>query len=162
MLELALKCCFRLLEKDLGTTGENQVQTHTVAHLIRIIARSYVFWDASDLFTPAQIDLLVDRHLHHCKGTEGSEGYSDAIWDTFEMLASLHGSPSTPDRRRSYIDTIIHFMGQIFIRVAALREAWSIRSGIASMGQDNKFPRERFSKALASAVLSDTMQTIKT
>lgn len=74
------------------------------------------------------------------------------------MLASLHGSPSTPDRRRSYIDTIIHFMGQKFIRVAALRAAWSIR--IASMGQSNKSLRERLSEALAEcAVLSDAMQT---
>ena len=115
--------------------------------------RERLYWRGHlDWHTPAQFDQLVNYLLLVCQGID-----YDAICDAFVVLASLHGSPSTPDRKRIYIDTIIHFMGQAYplaVRHAALFAVHVIGTEVASMGQVNDSFRDRFSQALASAVLS--------
>jgi hypothetical protein len=56
---------------------------------------------------------------------------------------------------RHYMEIMIHFMALDPTRTAALQAAQAVRSEVASMGQDDKSLREHFSKALATAVLSD-------
>ena len=148
LLERALDFCFCLLEE--GAPGEDHVRSKSVARLLRILDHhwSRLKWARR---TPAQFDMLVDYHLHICEGTD-----HDAIRCTFMVLISLHGSPSTPDRTRLYIDTMIRFMGHDTTCIAALRAACVLRSAVASMGQDNESLRERFSKALASVILPST------
>lgn len=153
MSELALKLCFRFLEEDSGTMMENQVRFKTIALLSRIVARR-MFWYPKDWCTPAQFDLLVDYHLRGCEGRD-----YDTVKYTFILLCGLGGSPSTLDRMRRYIDTMIRFMGQETTRVAALRAAFAVRSVIALVGRGDKSLRECFSKALASAVLSGATVT---
>jgi hypothetical protein len=101
-----------------------------------------------------QFDQLVDCHIRICDGTDNEE-----IFDTFQMLSWLGGSPSTRDRTCRYIDTIIRHMGHEDTRHSALRAACAVRSLVASMGQDDKSFREHVSKVLASAVLSNAPQT---
>ena len=148
LLDRALNFCFRLLEE--GAPSKDHVRSNSVARLIRILDNH---WPSliGDRWTPAQFDLLVDYHLHICEGTD-----HHAITSTFMVLIRLRGSPSTPDRMHRYTDTMIRFMGHETTRFAALRAACILRSAVASMGQDDESLRERFSKALASVILSFT------
>ena len=143
----ALNFCLRLLEE--GTPGEDHVRDNSIARLIHIFGSW--FHHKRIKCTPTQYDMLVDYHLHICEGTD-----HETIRMTFDMLNSPHGSPSTPDRMGRYIDTMIRFMGHETTRIKALRAACSIRSAVASMGQDNESLREHFSKALASMILLST------
>jgi hypothetical protein len=102
----------------------------------------------SKLHTPMQFDLLVDHLLQICKGTD-----YDEISDTFDVLALLHGSPSTLARKSHYLDMTIRFMGHNATCFAAVRAACAIRPVVVSMGRDNESFRERFSTALASVVM---------
>ena len=153
LFDRALKFWFRLLEEDPGALGKDEVRSRSLAILIGLIARSG-FWDPKDWCTPAQFDLLVDYHLYICEGAD-----YDLIRYTFELLEGLPRSPSTPDRMRRYIDTMIRFMGQKITRDEALRAALSVRSIVASIGRDNESLREQFSTALATAILSDASHT---
>jgi hypothetical protein len=154
MSERAVKLCFYLLKEDSGTVGKSQVQSNSVAILIRLISYNLEMFDGPPPHTLAQFDLLVDYHLHICEGTD-----VDAVSTTFQLLEWLGGSPNAPDRMRRYIDTAIRFMGQKATSNAALTAACSVRSAVASMGRDEEPLREDFSKALASAVLLDATQT---
>jgi hypothetical protein len=154
--DLALKCCCHLLEAESDTLGDDQVQSKSVANLIRVIA-NHAFDSPVPLpHTQTQFDLLVDNLLRICI----CEGTGDeAINDTFPVLAWLGGSPSTQDRMRRYIDMIIRFMGQKNTCYSALRAACAVGSTVTSMGQDDESFREHFSEALFSAVLLDAPQT---
>ena len=148
MFDRALDFCFRLLEE--GAPGEGHVRSNSVARLIQILHHYYhqlkrVKW------TQAQFDMLVNYHLHICEGTDQL-----TIKSTFLLLNDLRGSPSTSDRMGCYIETMIRFMGHNTMRFVALRAACILHSAVASMGQDNESLRERFSKALASMILSFT------
>ena len=144
LLDRVLNFCFSLLEE--GAPGEEDVRDNSVLRLIRILNRNLRRLKREG-WTPAQFDMLVDYHLHICQGTD-----YPAIRSTFWVLIGLGGSPSTSDRMRRYIDTMIRFMGHETTRFAALRAACVRRSAVASMGQDNESLRERFSKALALVI----------
>ena len=152
MLGPAIRFCFRLLEEDPDTTGEDQIRSRNLALLIHFIFH-YRSWDTSNSFTPAQFGLLVDYHLHICEGTD-----YDLINATFWMLE--HGSSNNPEQMRRYIDTIIRFMGEETTCVSTLHAAVTIQVELASMAQHDESLREDFSKALASAVLLDPTQTM--
>ena len=111
----------------------------------------WIYWlGQPDWHTSAQFDLLVDYLMRAYEDTD-----YDAIGDAFVVLAALHGSPSTLERKRLYIDTIIQCMGQevrLSVRLAALNAACMVRTEVASMGRDDGSLRYRFSQALASAV----------
>jgi hypothetical protein len=155
MPERAVKFCCRLLEEDSSTKGKNQVQSNSIPILIRLVAYRRAMYKTVPLpHTQAQFDLLVDHHVRICENTD-----YDAIWDTLTVLEWLGGSPSTPGRLGRYIDTTMGFMGLEITRGAALRAACAIRLAVASMGRDYVSLREDFSKAFASAVLSDAAQT---
>ena len=140
VLQRCLKYCFRLLE-DMGAMGEDQVRS--VAILLRCQTR--FSRETSKEYTQRQVDLLMDYHLQICQGT-----VHEAIDDTFEVLARLGASPTTRDRMRHYIDTMIQY---IEITPQALHAAWTVRSAIASLGQEDESFRGRFSKALSSVRL---------
>ena len=143
LLYWALDFCFRLLEE--GAPGKDHVRDNNVMHLIQIL--SHRSWFEGVKCTPTQFDMLVDYHLHICKGTDHGK-----IRNTFMVLNSLGGSPSTPDRISRYVDMMIRFMGHETTGLASLHAACTIRSAVASMGQDNESLREHFSKALASMI----------
>ena len=138
MLYWALNFCFRLLEES--APGEDHVRDNSVASLIRILHHYYSRLKGVK-YTPTQFDMLVDYHLHICEGTD-----HDTISNTFIVLMSLGGPPSTHDRMGRYIDTMICFMGHENRWMAPLRAAWVLRSAVASMGQDNESLRERLIK----------------
>jgi hypothetical protein len=149
--ERALRFCFRLLEEDSGATGADQLRSRNLAVLIRCLAgREHFYRSSAPSHTSAQFDTLVDYHLHICEST-----HCDAIVDTFLVLEWLGGSPSTPDQQRRYIDTMIRFSDEETTRVAVMHAAWAVESVVASMGRDDESFRERFSTALASAIMSD-------
>jgi hypothetical protein len=144
----ALKFCCRLLGNDSDTLGDDQVRSKSVVTLFCHIG-NYAFVFPEPLpHTQSQFDQLVDYLLRSCEGADDV-----AISDTFRVLAWLGGSPSTRDRTRRYIDTIIRFMGQENTCNDALRAACPVRAPVASMGQEDESLREHFSNALASAVL---------
>ena len=151
LLDRVLDFCFRLLEE--GALGEDHIRSNSVAHLIRILDH-HQHWLKRAKYTPAQFDMLVDYQLHICEGTD-----HDTIRSIFNVLNSLPGSPSTPNRMRCYIDLVIRFMGHETICTEALRSAYTLRSTVASMGQNNGSLREHFSKALATVILS-SMRTL--
>ena len=136
-----LKFCFHLLEGNIAAMGEDQVRS--VAILLRCLAR-YPFKFPTE-HTQGQADLLVDYHIQNCQGTD-----HEAIGNTFEVMARVGASPSTQGRMRRYIETLIQY---IEITPKALHAAWTVRSAITSLGQEDKSFRERFSKALSSVLL---------
>jgi hypothetical protein len=165
-----LKLCFHLLE-DPGT-DRDQVQFTDVAAALRLSflysvmveelkvgtflyrARSdglQPYWGGPpNWHTPAQFDLLVNYLVLVCQGTDYT-----AICDAFAVLAGLRGSPSTPERRRLYIQTIIQFMESdipLRTRRAAMNAAYSLRTEVASMDRDDEPLRYLFSRALISVM----------
>ena len=146
-VDRALNFCFCLLEE--GAPGEDHIRDDSVARLIQILNNNRHLLKMDS--TPAQYNMLVDYHLHICE--EGTD--HDTIKSTFLVLMKLGGSP-TPDQMCLYIDTMIRFMGHESTRLAVLYVAFRLRSAVASMGQDDESLRERFSKALATVILSFT------
>jgi hypothetical protein len=155
----ALKFCCRLPGDDSDTLGDDQVRSELVITLIRGIA-FYAFVSPEPLqalpHTQLQFDQLVDYLVRICEGTDDED---EAIINTFRVLTWLCGSPSTRDRTCRYIDTIIRFMGKAGTGWYALDAACAVRALVASMSQEDESLREHFSKALASAVLSNVLQT---
>ena len=146
--ELCFKCCLHLLEEGVGTPTDDTmagVRFKLIATLIRFNVRN-PFLDPS--FTQAHLDLLVDYHLRICEGSD-----HDTVKHTFAILAWLRGSPSTQDRKCRYIDMTIRLMGQEETCRSALLAACSVPTALASVGGDDESLRERFSKALASAIM---------
>ena len=146
--EWCFKCCLHTLEE--GTPIKDTmtgIRSKRVATLIHFCAL-YPFLNPNDWFTQTHLDLLVDYHLRICDGSD-----YDAVVGTFTILGWLRGSPSTQDRICHYIDTTIRFMGQEETRDSALIAACSVPTVLASAGGDDESLRERFSKALASAVM---------
>jgi hypothetical protein len=149
----ALKLCCCLLGDDSDTLGDDQFRSELVITLIRHFSGYAFRFPEPFPHTQLQFDQLVDYLLRTCEGTDDF-----AISDTFYVLAWLGGSPSTRDRTRRYIDTIIRFMGQETTCYAALFAACAVGGLVASMGQEDESLREHFSKVLASAVLSNAPQ----
>ena len=156
--EWCLKCCLRLLE--VGTPIKDTmagIRSKRIATLIHFCAL-HPFPNPKDRFTQAHLDLLVDYHLRICDGSD-----YDTVKHTFTVLGWLRGSPSTQDRICLDIDTTIRFMGQEETRDSALIAACSVPIALASVDAgDDESLRERFSKALASAIMqpnpwADTM-----
>ena len=147
-----VRFCFHLLNED--PTAEDHVRSKNLALLIRTVHHQLP-WGKIQSFTAAQFDLLMDYHIHICKGSN-----YDLIDTTFQMLE--FGPSNNPERMRRYIDTIMHFMGEKAICMSALQAAWAIRVEIASITQHNESLRKDFSKALASAVLLYHRQTTLT
>lgn len=168
-----LKLSFRFLEAAKAESF-NQALSKYVATSLRLshqysphtgAARSWTFlhqfgsapewwyWLGSpNWHTPAQFDLLVDQLWQVC----GDKDYT-VIGDIFVALAGLRGSPSTPERKRIYIETAIRYMEleiPFRTRHAAMNATCMIRSEVALMGRDDDTIRNRFSKALTSALLS--------
>ena len=145
------KFCLHLLELGgVGTvtpTNDAMAGDKPVATLIRFNVLN-PFSNPKDWFTQAHLDLLVDYHLRICQGSD-----YDAVNDTFTVLTWLRGSPSTQDRKCRYIDSTIRFMGQKETCRSALMAACSVPTSLASVGGDDESLRERFSKALASAIM---------
>jgi hypothetical protein len=165
-----LRLCFHLLE-DPGT-DRDQVRLADVTAALRLSVLysvmveelkvwTYLYRPRSDglqpywggppnWHTPAQFDLLVNHLVLVCQGTDYT-----AICDTFTVLAGLRGSPSTPERRRLYIQTIIRFMESdipLRTRHAAMSAAYSLRTEVASMDRDEEPFRYLFSRALNSVM----------
>jgi hypothetical protein len=165
-----LKLCFRLLEDP--STEEDQVQFTDVAAALclchvysRMVEESKVwtflyragsdesrsYWGGPpDWHTQAQFDLLVDYLLSISQGTDYT-----AIGDTFAVLAGLRGSPSTLERKRLYIQMMIHHMESEIprrTRYAALSAAYALRTDIASMDKNDEPLRYLFSRALISVM----------
>ena len=150
--ERCFKFCLRLLEEGVGTPTEDTiagVRFKRVATLIRLTVRHQLaFPNPKDWFTQAHLDLLVDYHLRICEGSD-----YDTVIDTLIVLTWLRGSPSTHDRKCRYIDTTIRFMGyRKETRRSALLAACSVPTVLTSVGGNDESFRERFSKALASAI----------
>ena len=146
--ERCFRFCLHLLEGVLGTPTD--VQLKYIAALIRFNVR-YPFPDPKNWFTQVHLDLLMDYHIRICQGSD-----YDAVEATFTVLVWLGGSPSTQDKKCRYIDTMIRFMGQKETCRSALLAACSVPNlkVLASMGSDDESElRERFSKALASAIV---------
>ena len=142
--------CVCLLEEDIDSPTEDTmagVRFKHIATLIRFCALN-PFPNPKDWFTQAHLDLLVDYHLRICQGSD-----YDAVKHTFMVLARLRGSPSTQDRKCRYIDTMIRFMGHKETSRSALLAACSVPTALASVGGDDESLRERFLKALASAIM---------
>jgi hypothetical protein len=161
-----LKLCFRLLE-DPGT-DRDQVRSTDVAVALRlnfvysVTVEEHEVWTClyrkgsnpalphwgglPDWHTQAQFDLLVDHLVQAGQGTDYI-----AIGDAFAVLAGLRGSPSTIERKRLYIQTMIRFMGLEFplrTRRAALCAAYALRTNVVSMDRDDEPLRYLFSRAL--------------
>ena len=152
--EWCFKCCLGLLEE--GTpTEDTMVSDKRVATLLRFCAL-YPFSNPKDWFTQTHLDLLVDYHLRICKGSD-----YHAVEHTFAILGWLRGSPSTQDRKCRYIDTTIRFMGQKETHDSALYAACSVPIALASVDVDNGLLRERFSKALASAIMPHSRADVR-
>ena len=148
--EWCFKFCLCLLEEGVGTSTEDTmagVWFKRVATLIRFNVQN-PFSNPKDWFTQAHLDLLVDYHLRTCQGSD-----YDAVKHTFTVLAWLRGSPSTQDRKCRYIDSTIRFMSQEQTCHSALIAACSVPTALDSVGGDDESFRERFSKALASAIM---------
>ena len=124
------------------------VQFKRVATLIRFNVRHHPFSNPKDWFTEAHLNRLVDYHLRICEGSD-----CNTIEDTFTVLTWLRGSPTTQDRKCRYIEVTIRFMGQEETCRSALLAACSVPTVLASVGGDDESLRERFSKALASAIV---------
>lgn len=174
-----LQCTFRILEDERGVSEDdvrfNNVtamlhlcllhsslkETDRVWHFLHQKGSSVESWywlEPPDWHTPQQFDLLVDYLLWLCDRTDYV-----AIGDAFAVLAGLRGSPSTLIRKRTYIETVICFMGSekpLHTRHAALNAACMVRTDIASMGKYDASLRYRFSQAITSAVLGDTEQQL--
>jgi hypothetical protein len=161
MSERLLRLCSRLLEEKQGADGGDKVQSRDVAILLRYSLNYSPLRDHNwyltfelgpyDWHTPEQFDLLVDYHTDICHDKDYG-----AIFDTFVILAGLRGIPRTPERQRRYITTAIEFMDPKMrrrVRYAALNAAFSVRTVVASMGCEDETLRERFSHALAAAIL---------
>ena len=119
-----------------------------VATLIHFNVRK-PFPNPKDWFTQTHLDLLVDYHLRICEGSDYG-----AVVHTFTVLTWLRGSPSTQDKKCRYIDTMIRFMGREETCYSALFAAYSVPTALASVDAgDDESLRERFSKALASAIM---------
>jgi hypothetical protein len=151
-LQRASKFCFRVLEL-MSTPDDDQIRSKNLDLLIRILSRHTWVRDGRPSHTPAQFDLLVEYYLHISKGTD-----YDTIRATLRVLTWLHGLPSTQDQTRCYIDTTMRSMGEEPICVEALRATSVARSVVVSMGREDESFRERFSRALTSAVLLDATQ----
>ena len=148
-----IKYCFRLLEEASGTEAEDNVRSRTVASLIHHFQCSR--WEPRNWYTQRKFDLLVDYHLQICEGMD-----YDIISHTFRMLSGLGGSPSTQDRMRRYIDTMVQFMGQKLLNVyPALVAACQARKDVALIGRDDPTFRKDFSMKLA-VVLTDAIRPI--
>ena len=148
----SFKLCFRLLEEYPGTPSEDQVRFKSVSNLVRMIS-NILHQGHSDRCTQDQFDLLGDYYVQICKDTD-----NELIIKTFSMLKRLRGSSTTSGKMRRYIDMTVMSMGLEITRAKALRAAWEVRSAVASAGQHNESLRERFSKTLASSILSDATQ----
>ena len=168
-----LKLCFQFLVDERPATEGAEVRFDDVAATLRHslfsspLREDYLIWlflhetgrgkeacwiGRPDWQTPAQFDLLVDYLVRVCEGTD-----YDIIGDTFVVLAGLRGSPSTLERKRLYIETVIRCMSQdmpIYARHAAMSAASSVRTEIALLGRDDESFRELFSRAVTSANLA--------
>ena len=152
--ERRIKYCLRLLEEASSTETEDKVRSRTVASLIHHF-KCKAPWKPRSWYTQREFDLLVDYHLRICRGTD-----YDAIEDTFRLLSELCGSPSTQDRMRRYVDTMIQCMGQKRSRLyQALISACRFRKDVALIGRDDPTFRKDFSMKLAM-VLTDTTQPV--
>ena len=147
-----LKLSFHFLD-EAGVSGVD-IQSKNVATMLRLSllysSRSsmwkflhqdgsgseWVYWlGQPDWHTSAQFELMVDYLLRTCERTD-----YDTIGDAFVILAALRGSPSTLERKRLYIETIIQSMGaeiQLYVRLAAVNAACMVRTEVASMGRDD-------------------------
>ena len=152
MEDRSVKLCFRLLEEYPGTPSEDQVRFNSVANLVRMISKT-LHLGPRDMGTQDQFDLLAGYYVRICEDTD-----NDLIFKTFSMLKWLCGWSTTSGKMRRYIDMTILSMGLEITRAKALRAAWEVRSAVASAGQNNESLRERFSKTLASSILSDATQ----
>ena len=103
-----------------------------------------------DWHTPSQFGLLVDHLIQVCEKKD-----YDAIYDAFVVLAGLRGSPSTLERKRTYIERMIQFMEldtPLNVCEAALNAACVVRTDVASLGRDDALFRYHFSQALTSVL----------
>ena len=104
---------------------------------------------------PNRFGLLVNYYTHICD-SHSTVFSLKAITDTFVVLAGLHGSPSTPQRQRHYVETTFRFMDLGMIRDArytALSAAFSVWTVVAAMGREHETLQKEFSRGLTSTVL---------
>jgi hypothetical protein len=151
-----LKLCFRLLQ-DPSTEGDQDQFTYVAAaiHLSQMYSMAVeehkvwtflylgqreskrMYWGGPpDWHTQAQFDLLVDYLVKAGQGTDYT-----AIGDTFAVLAGLHGSPSTLERKCLYIRRMIWFMESevpLRTRHAAMSAAYAFRTEVAAMDRDDE------------------------